>query len=415
MMKLAKYSFGTGDRFGLQGSAQLAAVRQAEEQGVDLAIVWNKSHREHTIVGTSQSDVRLEADEAMISAGWQGSYHVDADHINLGNVDQFLEHSDFFTLDVADYIGERAVEQDISSFVNRYSNYIGKLDVSGIAEPLSVTPDQLRAIAEKYLSAVQQAALIYQHIAARKESGSFITEVSMDETAEPQSPTELFFILAAIHESGIPAQTIAPKFTGRFNKGVDYRGDIEQFNLEFDQDICIIREAVRCFGLPNDLKLSVHSGSDKFAIYPGIREALAKHNAGVHIKTAGTSWLEELIGLAESGSEGLALVKKIYRAAYGRFDELCGPYASVIDIDRPNLPTPEAIASWDGPHLAQTLRHDQQNPYYNSDIRQMLHVAYKIAAEYGDDYLELVRRNKGVIAHHVSTNLYERHLKPLFL
>ncbi len=159
----------------------------------------------------------------------------------------------------------------------------------------------------------------------------------------------------------------------------------------------------------------MHSGSDKFAIYPGIKAAVTKHNTGVHVKTAGTTWLEELIGLAESGDEGLALVKDIYQKAYGRFDELCGPYVSVIDIDRANLTSPEEVNGWDGKRLAQALRHDQKNPFYNRNIRQMLHVAYKIAAEYGDVYLDLVKKNKEVIAHHVSTNLFERHIKPLFL
>ena len=91
-MELNKYSFGTGDRFGQQGSAQLDAVKKAKERGVDIAIVWNKSHREHTIVSTSQSDVRKEADEAVSSSDWPGAYHVDADHINLSNVDGFLDH-----------------------------------------------------------------------------------------------------------------------------------------------------------------------------------------------------------------------------------------------------------------------------------------------------------------------------------
>ena len=107
-MKLEKYSFGTGDRFGKQGNAQLQAIRKAQEQGVDIAIVWNKSHREHSIVGTSQADVRREADAAVNNCGWSGSYYVDADHIGLSNVDNFLDHSDFFMFDVADYICEKA-------------------------------------------------------------------------------------------------------------------------------------------------------------------------------------------------------------------------------------------------------------------------------------------------------------------
>lgn len=414
-MKLEKYSFGTGDRFGLQGSAQLAAIQKASEEGIDIAIVWNKSFREHAIVGTTQYDVRSEADTAVQSAGWSGGYYVDADHIGLGNVDQFIDHSDFFTLDVADFIGQKAPEEDLRSFAYALSSYTGSMTITGLKEPLSVSTDQLRAIGEKYLLAVQQAAILYHHIANKKGEGAFITEVSMDETDEAQTPQELFFILAAIAEYKIPLQTIAPKFTGRFNKGVDYQGDVEQFNQEFNDDVCVIRHAAERFGLPENLKLSVHSGSDKFSIYPGIRNALQTHDAGVHVKTAGTTWLEELIGLSECGDAAVGLVKQIYRAACGRYSELCGPYASVIDIDQALLPDPGTVDSWDGMRLARALRHDQQCADYDSNIRQLLHVAYKIAAELGTSYTEAVSDNEVIIAKHVSENLYERHVKPLFL
>lgn len=128
-------------------------------------------------------------------------------------------------------------------------------------------------------------------IATKKGEGTFIAEVSMDETDAPQTPIEMFFILAAIADRKIPAQTIAPKFTGRFNKGVDYVGDVEQFRIEFEQDLAIIDFAVKEFDLPENLKLSVHSGSDKFSIYGVIGDAIRKYDAGLHLKTAGTTWL----------------------------------------------------------------------------------------------------------------------------
>src|SRR5439155_13754374 len=119
----------------------------------------------------------------------------------------------------------------------------------------------------------------------------------------------------------------------RFNKGVDYVGDLAQFEREFNEDLAVIAFAVKQYGLPSTLKLSVHSGSDKFSIYTPIRRALRRSNAGLHLKTAGTTWLEELIGLAEAGNSGLALAKEIYTKALEHLDELCAPYASVIDID----------------------------------------------------------------------------------
>ncbi|MBU1565463.1 MAG: tagaturonate epimerase family protein [Proteobacteria bacterium] len=414
-MKLAKYSFGTGDRFGLQGSAQLEAITMAKAAGVELAIVWNKSQREHGIVGTVPADVRREADAAVRAAGDDIPYHVDADHINLTNVDAFIEPSDFFTIDVADFIGKKAADADLADFVARFSRYNGRLLIEGIAEPLSVTSERLAAIAEKYLFAVQQAASIYRHIETKKGPGLFITEVSMDETAEPQTPDELFFILAAIALHHIPVQTIAPKFTGRFNKGVDYQGDVSRFNQEFSDDVCVIRRAVTDFGLPADLKLSVHSGSDKFSIYPGIRRAITSHNAGVHIKTAGTTWLEELIGLAEAGGEAAEMVKKIYAAGYGRFEELCQPYATVIDINRGALPKPETVAAWPPNRLARAIRHDQSCPDYDRNLRQLLHVGYKVAAELGEVYLVALQTHREMVGKHVRDNLFLRHIKPLFL
>jgi hypothetical protein len=237
----------------------------------------------------------------------------------------------------------------------------------------------------------------------------------MDETDEPQSPEELFFILAAIAAQGIPVQTIAPKFTGRFNKGVDFVGDVEQFDQEFNDDVCVVNQAIVSFGLPDNLKLSVHSGSDKFSIYPGIRRALQAHGAGVHVKTAGTTWLEELIGLAEAGGEALLLVKHIYRQARGRYQELCGPYTTVIDIDQDQLPEPDQVDGWDGSRLMGALRHDQSNPDYNSNLRQLLHVAYKVAAESGPTYLDALCEHRLIIGRHVTENLFERHIRPLFL
>jgi len=115
-MQLGKYSFGVGDRFGRQGKAQLKAVLQARAAGLDITPVWNKSHREHSIIGTRPADVRREADAAVAAANWDQPYFVDADHIGMGNVDQFLDASDFFTLDVADFIGRPADEGLVSAF-----------------------------------------------------------------------------------------------------------------------------------------------------------------------------------------------------------------------------------------------------------------------------------------------------------
>ncbi len=413
-MILGKYSFGIGDRFCHQGKAQLSALMKAKDDGLNITPVWNKSNREHTIIGTRPADTRKEADDAVKTCGWNGPYFVDADHIGLGNVDAFIESSNFFTLDVADFIGRKADRADVDSFVRKHKKYVGSLAIDGIDQTFRISEGQIKVAAQKFLSAVREAGRIYRHVETVKGRDNFITEVSMDETDQPQTPVEMFFILAAIADEGIPAQTIAPKFTGRFNKGVDYVGDVAGFAREFEEDLAVVAFAVTQFGLPENLKLSIHSGSDKFSIYAPISRAIKKFDAGLHVKTAGTTWLEELIGLAMAGGDGLAIAKEVCAKSLPRFDELCGPYATVIDIDRAKLPGVEQVAKWDGPAFASALRHDQSCEQYNLNFRQLLHVAYKVAAEMGERFTNALDKYEHVIAQNVAENIYDRHIRRIF-
>ena len=414
-LKLEKYSLGVGDRFAHQAKAQLRACVQAAARGVEVTPVWNKSHREHGIVGSRPASVLAAAQTAVKELNWDKPFHVDADHIRLDTVDDFIETSDFYTLDVADSIGEPAADADVRAFVERHPELVGRLEIPGITEPFETTQAEIERIARKFLRAVQDAGRIYRHVAAAKGEGNFIAEVSMDETDTPQTPPELLVILAAIADERIPAQTVAPKFTGRFNKGVDYVGDVAQFEKEFNEDIAVIEYAVGRYDLPSNLKLSVHSGSDKFSIYEPIRKALARTGSGIHVKTAGTNWLEEIIGLAESGGEGLKLAKEIYGKALADIDALCAPYATVIDIERSQLPSAEEVAGWTSEQFVGALRHDQTNPLYNPSLRQLLHVGYKVAARMGDRYLDMLKENEEVVGRNVTGNLFERHIRPLFL
>ncbi|MBE0675634.1 MAG: hypothetical protein IH591_13315 [Bacteroidales bacterium] len=413
-LRLGKYSFGTGDRFSLQGEAQLKALIMAQEKGIEISPVWNKSNREHTTIHSNPDQTRIAADNAVRNLGWDRPYFVDADHINMNNVERFVDPCDFFTIDVADYIGKPSTGEDAEIFVVQNMRFVGDLKIPGVDEMFEVSRELLYKIAEKYLFAIKQAGTIYRYLSGRKGSGNFIAEVSMDEVTEAQSPVELFFILSAISHEGVAARTIAPKFTGRFNKGVDYVGDIARFHREFEQYLLVIDMAVKEFGLPADLKLSVHSGSDKFSIYPAIRELITKHDKGIHLKTAGTTWLEEAIGLSLAGGNALRLVKDIYFESLHRFDELCGPYSTVIDIKRGNLPGADDVREWDGETLADSLRHIPDHPLYNPDFRQLLHVSYKIAAERGDIFIGLLKEHSELVGKQVTENIYDRHIKRLF-
>ena len=414
-MRIEKYSFGVGDRFSKEGEAQLQAVKQINEMGIDVVPVWNKSNREHKIIKTTHATVLDEARNAVAKVGWQKNYYVDADHIGMETVDEFIDYSNFFTIDVAHFISKPGDDASKSDFVKRHGRYVGKLAIPGIEAQFDVSGEFLARTADKYLSAVGEVAKIYNHLVSRKGEENFIAEVSMDETDHAQTPIDLFFILAELNYLGVKIQTIAPKFTGLFAKGIDYIGNIQQFATEFEQDVAVVKYATEALGLPDSLKLSIHSGSDKFSIYPAIRTAVQKLDAGLHIKTAGTTWLEEVIGLAKAGGRGLEIAKNIYSNALDRYDELTGPYSSVLNIRRNQLPDANKVNSWNSEQFVMALTHDKKCKTYNPDLRQLIHVGYKIAVEIGDEFSSALDEYRKIIAEQVRYNILERHLKPIFL
>jgi hypothetical protein len=410
-MLLGKYSFGTGDRFAQQGEAQLRALMKASQEiGTDIVPVWNKSNREHQIVGSTPAAVRREAEDAVTALGYGGQWFTDADHINMSNVDKFIDDSDFFTIDVADFIGKPEADDAVEAFIERSLKAAAELKL-----PVDASEANLRRVAANYLYAVREAGRIYRHIEERKGHGRFVAEVSMDEAAASQSPADFIFILRELALEGVEVQTIAPRFHGSFHKGVDYVGDVGVFAIQFEEYMQAIDLAVERFGLPPSLKLSIHSGSDKFSLYPVIGSISKRYGRGFHLKTAGTTWLEEVIGLAMTEeAEAVRLVKLIYSQAVERCDELCLPYSTVIDIKPEGLPTPSEVNSRSGRQIAAALRHIPGHPEYNPDMRQLVHVAYKIAAENMDAYLAALHRNALAVGLEVEANIYDRHLRRLF-
>ena len=414
-MEIEKYSLGIGDRFGKEGPAQLRALQKAGEGGVAVVPVWNKSYREHSLIGTKPDDVRAEADDAIRTTGWKNAYYVDADHVGMKTVDAFIPSSDFFTLDVADFIGKPASGDAKASFVRDMASFRGALQIPGLEGSFEVTDAVLEKIGNQYLSAVAEAGRTYRHVEAAKGAGGFVTEVSVDESTEPQLPLELFFILGAIAREHIPVQTIAPKFSGKFLKGIDYVGDIRMFEREFEADLLVVRHAGKVFGLPPSLKISVHTGSDKFSLYPVMHRALKKHGAGLHLKTAGTTWLEEIIGVALSGAQGLGIAKQVYARAFTRFEELCVPYATVVEIDRSKLPQPSVVHTWTADQFVGRIRHDTSCAEFSVHMRQLMHIAFKVAAEMGREFHTALDAARETAGRCVTENLFDRHLKPLLL
>jgi len=415
MQHLGLYSVGMGDRFGHEAEAQLKAViKMRKEKGIALTPVWNKSNREHSLIGSSPEDTRKAVDTAVKKMNWNEAYFVDADHITLSTVPRFLEACDFFTIDVADFIGKQSSSRETEYMMKELSPLSGYVLVNGIEEPFLLNTAMLRQGVEKFLEAVNQAAAIYQTIKNHKKDQPFITEISMDETTEPLSPVEMLILLKMLAVKKIPAHTIAPRFPGKFNKGINYRGDLRQFEKEFKKYLFIIDYAIRHFGLSPDLKISLHSGSDKFDLYPVINRLLKKHKKGLHLKTAGTTWLEEIIGLCKAGGEALELVKEMYAQMLMQREALCQPYATVIDINPAHLPAAETVRNWSPEKWVCSLSHETSQPEYNPHMRQLFHVGFKVAATYGERYIRMIEKHHDLIAEGVMTNLYDRHFVPLF-
>jgi tagaturonate epimerase len=414
MKNIPRFTFGSGDRFGHQGRAQLKAVMDARAAGIEVAPVWNKSRREHSFIGSVPQSLRDEADDAVRALGYDGVYFVDADHITLATVDEFIGCCDFFTLDVAEDLGRPPADSTAAARYTEALLALGEVALEGRGKTLVYGQAQAQELVQRYGGSIEAAGRLYERISAARSDGDFVIEVSMDETGISQGPQELLGILAMLAAESIPVQTIAPKFTGRFNKGVDYAGDIDQFRAEFEGDILAVRYAVANLGVPAGLKLSVHSGSDKFTLYPIIRELIARHRAGLHLKTAGTTWLEEVAGLAEAGGEALAFVRKLYCQALADIDALAAPYASVLDIDRSRLPSAAQAASWTSAEAVAMIAHEPHDPRYNPSLRQLLHVAFKLAALAGEEFTGLLERHASIISRRVCDNLCRKHILRVF-
>ena len=177
MLTLAKYSVGVGDRFAHKARAQLRACQLAGEAGAEVIPVWNKSNREHTIIGSEPTATRAAADDAVKALDWSKPYHVDADHIRLETVDRFLPACDFYTIDVADSIGHPAAGDAVARFADKHAELIGTLSVPGVSAPFNTSRADVERVAAKYLKAVQDAGAIYRKIASAKGTANVIAEV----------------------------------------------------------------------------------------------------------------------------------------------------------------------------------------------------------------------------------------------
>jgi tagaturonate epimerase len=285
-------SFGFGDRLGLATPGHIAAVKGTKF----VPIFAQQSVRENARTGRTPQQVMDDARRAVEAAGWDAPWGADADHLKtVDDLPPFVEAGyTFFTVDPGAYVDNAADSDplpvlkdkvrgaDMDQLSTRYLRHAGKKPWGEFDE------EKLLHAQVKYGRAIQHAVTMYRRLAELKDAFDF--EVSVDETDSPTTPLEHFFIASELVRQGVHFTSLAPRFIGRFEKGVDYIGDLSALDGELARHAAV----TAYFGT---YKLSLHSGSDKFSVYPLIAKYWGER---LHVKTAGTSYLEALRTLAVS-------------------------------------------------------------------------------------------------------------------
>jgi len=401
-------SFGFGDRLGL---ATPGHVRAARGSGV-VPIFAQQSIREMSRTQRDAQQVMDDATWGVFQTGWREGFGSDADHLKTFEDVDYTAYAGFtmFTIDPSDHVDNNADTDDISTLKEKFERlpwsdlqatpddcrrrYLsGKFEVPGI-EPLQFSEETLLRAACKYGAAVAHTAKMAAHIEKVKGAGNYELEMSVDETDTPTTPLEHFFVASELNRLGVKVVSLAPRFVGAFEKAVDYRGDLAEFERQFVQHVAIAKFCGR-------YKLSVHSGSDKFSIYP----IAAKHSDGlIHVKTAGTSYLEALRVVARKAPD---LFKEILDFAFERFEEDRASYHVSTDLSK--VPRSSQIPD---DRLESLLDED--------NARQLLHITYgsvltvKDAAgtwRFKDRLLRVLRENEAEYEQCLERHL-GRHVRP---
>ena len=293
-----KRSFGFGDRLGLATPGHMDAISDTPY----LGIFAQQSIRELNRTNRQPVDVMKAAIEAVKNNGWTQPWGADADHLQTRD-DVFRMAKagyTFFTIDPSDYVNDEADLMSIDVLQDTYQKLVtdNKLEQSDlfdryIGKTIEIADDYnlvfdsqsdlLKAIV-KYGSSLNHSKLMNQWIQEACGNRPFEVEISVDETETPTTPFEHLFVGLELKRMGVDIISLAPRFVGDFEKGIDYKGDIFEFEKQYKQHVAI---AILC----GPYKLSIHSGSDKFSIYPIIGRLSGEL---LHVKTAGTSYLEAL-------------------------------------------------------------------------------------------------------------------------
>jgi tagaturonate epimerase len=386
-----KKSVGCGDRLGLATLGHLRAIADGDM----FPVLAQQSIREMQRSQRSAQQVLDDVTWAVFQANHQTGYGCDADHLkNTAVVDECIEAGFVgFTIDPGEYVDDNAHTDSLAVLEEKYqalpwdtlkinpqaflSRYVGR-SIVGQIEHEAV----LRA-ACKYAKAIAHVANLSQHIAQKMAGKDFDLEVSVDETATPTHPIEHWIIAFELMRVGVPFKGLAPRFIGDFEKGVDYIGDLSAFEDAFEVHARIAREL-------GPYKLSIHSGSDKFSIYP----IIAKHaNPYVHLKTAGTSWLEALRVIAHADP---ALMREMLDSAMNRYPTDRASYH--VSADLAQLPQVS----------------DAQLPNLMDDFhaRQILHVTFgSLLANFREPFFQTLQANINQYYDFIEIH-FNKHIQP---
>ena len=393
-------SAGFGDRLGLATPGHVRAVRRFNSIAPIFA---QQSVRENTRTGRTPQQVLDDSTWGIFQEGWRDPWGADADHLKTpAVVDDFIAAGyTFFTVDPGDHVDNEvhtaahikvevkvqalpwdALEDTARDMERRYLGH--SFDLGDAA--LTFDRETLWRAAAKYGRAVAHTARMYRYLLDRAGEGDFELEVSVDETETPTSPEEHFFIASELRRLGVRWVSLAPRFVGRFEKGVDYIGDLETFSAEFALHAAVARAL-------GPYKLSLHSGSDKFSIYPLVAR-LAENL--VHLKTAGTSYLEALRTIANTDPN---LFRDILAFAHRRYDEDKATYHVSADPDK--VPLPNTLTDSELTSVLDLF-----------DGRQVLHVTFgSVLERFGPRLKEVLAEHEK--AHYAALEThFIRHLTP---
>ncbi len=302
-------SFGFGDRIGLATPGHIAAVK-----GTKFSPVFaQQSVRENARTGRTLQQVLDDAKRAVDTAGWDTPWGADADHLkSVDELEPFVQAGyTFFTVDPGDHVDNAGDTDPLEVLKQKTAAFnwdeLSSLYLSGNGEQVwgIFDAELLMRATVKYGKAIQHVVTMFEHLSELKAEFDF--EMSVDETDAPTTPLEHFFIASELTRAGVNFTSLAPRFIGRFEKGVDYIGDLSALDVELEKHAAVTAH----FGT---YKLSLHSGSDKLSVYP----LLAKHwGERIHVKTAGTSYLEALRVIAKHEPD---LFLKIYALGRERYE-----------------------------------------------------------------------------------------------